>query len=59
MVLDPTAGSFSSGRACLELGRSYIGIEKDEKFYNENKIEKIEMDFQHSAEYNDSNNKQE
>lgn len=37
-VLDPTAGSFSSGRASLELGRNYIGIEKDEKFFNENKI---------------------
>jgi site-specific DNA-methyltransferase (adenine-specific) len=38
-VLDPTAGSFNSGRACAELNRSYIGIEKDEKFFNENKIE--------------------
>ena len=38
-VLDPTAGSFNSGRACVELGRNYIGIEKDEKFYNENKLE--------------------
>jgi site-specific DNA-methyltransferase (adenine-specific) len=58
-VLDPTAGSFNSGRACAELNRNYIGIEKDEKFYNANKIEKIEMDFQHSAEYSNSNNKQE
>lgn len=38
LVLDPCAGSFNSGRASLELGRNYIGIEKDEKFYNENKI---------------------
>ena len=38
-VLDPTAGSFSSGRAAIELNRNYIGIEKDDKFYNENKIE--------------------
>lgn len=38
-VLDPTAGSFNSGRACAELNRNYIGIEKDTKFYNENKIE--------------------
>jgi len=37
-VLDPTAGSFNSGRASIELGRNYIGIEKDEKFFNENKI---------------------
>jgi len=38
MVLDPTAGSFNSGRASLELNRRYIGIEMDEKFYNGNKI---------------------
>ena len=37
-VLDPTAGSFNSGRACAELNRSYIGIEKDEKFFAENHI---------------------
>jgi DNA modification methylase len=39
MVLDPTAGSFNSGRACMELNRSYIGIELNEVFYNANKIE--------------------
>ena len=39
MVLDPTFGSCNSGRACLELGRSFIGIEKNEKFFNENKID--------------------
>jgi site-specific DNA-methyltransferase (adenine-specific) len=39
MVLDPTAGSFSSGRACMELNRSYIGVELNEAFYNANKIE--------------------
>jgi len=38
-ILDPTAGSFSSGRAAIELGRSYIGIEKNDKFFNDNKIE--------------------
>lgn len=37
-VLDPTAGSFNSGRASIELGRNYIGIEKDDKFFIENKI---------------------
>jgi site-specific DNA-methyltransferase (adenine-specific) len=37
-VLDPTAGSFNSGRASIELGRYYIGIEKDDEFFNENKI---------------------
>lgn len=32
-VLDPTAGSFTSGLACRELNREYIGIEMDEVFY--------------------------
>jgi len=33
MVLDPTFGSGNSGRACEELKRHYIGIEKDDKFF--------------------------
>lgn len=37
-VLDPTAGSFNSGRACVELKRNYIGIEMDKDFYDKNKI---------------------
>lgn len=37
-VLDPTAGSFNSGRACQELNRKYIGIEADDKFFNENHL---------------------
>lgn len=32
-VLDPTFGSCNSGRAAESLGRSYIGIEKDEGFF--------------------------
>ena len=32
-VLDPTFGSGNSGRASAELERKYIGIEKDEKFF--------------------------
>jgi site-specific DNA-methyltransferase (adenine-specific) len=32
-VLDPTAGSFTSGLACKELNRNYIGIEMDDTFY--------------------------
>jgi DNA modification methylase len=38
MVLDPTAGSFNSGRACQELNRQYIGMEMDKKFYDNNHI---------------------
>lgn len=37
-VLDPTAGSFNSGRASVELGRNYIGIEMDANFYEKNKL---------------------
>jgi site-specific DNA-methyltransferase (adenine-specific) len=33
-VLDPTFGSGNSGLASIELKRKYIGIEKDEKFFN-------------------------
>jgi site-specific DNA-methyltransferase (adenine-specific) len=33
-ILDPTFGSGNSGLASTELKRKYIGIEKDEKFYN-------------------------
>lgn len=37
-ILDPTAGSFNSGRSALGLERNYIGMEMDEEFYNNNKI---------------------
>ena len=33
-VLDPTAGSFNSGVASLQLKRKYIGIEMDTVFFN-------------------------
>lgn len=34
IVLDPTFGSCNSGLACRELGRCYIGIEKNKSFYD-------------------------
>lgn len=37
-VLDPTAGSFNSGRAAMELGRNYIGMELDKDFFEKNKL---------------------
>lgn len=37
-ILDPTAGSFNSGRASIELNRNYIGMELDKDFYEKNKI---------------------
>ena len=33
-VLDFTAGSFSTGVACVNTGRSFIGVEMDEKYFN-------------------------
>lgn len=32
-ILDPFAGSASTGVACIQTGRSFVGIEKDEKFF--------------------------
>lgn len=32
-VIDPFAGSGTTGVACLRLGRKFVGIERDEKFF--------------------------
>lgn len=32
-VLDPTAGSFTTGVACVQTGRSFIGIERDAGYF--------------------------
>jgi site-specific DNA-methyltransferase (adenine-specific) len=33
-ILDPFAGSFTSGMACVQLGRSFIGIEIERRFFD-------------------------
>ena len=40
-VFDPTFGSCNSGLACQELGRNYIGIEKDKDFFDK-AVKKLE-----------------
>jgi site-specific DNA-methyltransferase (adenine-specific) len=32
-ILDPFCGSATTGVACIETGRSFIGMELDEKYY--------------------------
>lgn len=41
-VLDPFAGSFTTGIACILLDRNFIGIEKEEEYI---KIGKARMDY--------------
>lgn len=43
LVLDPFMGSGTTGIACVRLGRRFIGIEKDEMYFNEAK-ERIEAE---------------
>ncbi|MEG2606930.1 MAG: site-specific DNA-methyltransferase, partial [Mucinivorans sp.] len=43
VVLDPFAGSFSTGEACINTGRKFIGIEIDDEYFasGENRIANI------------------
>ena len=55
VVLDCFMGSCSTGIACLETGRNFIGIEKDDKYFDiscdrintyikDNNLENIEVE---------------
>ena len=34
VVLDPFMGAGSTGVACLDCGRKFVGIEKDSEYFN-------------------------
>ena len=48
-VLDNTMGSGSTGVACVNTSRNFIGIEKDDKYFEiaKNRIEKAQQDVAH------------
>lgn len=47
VILDFAAGSLTTGIACVNLGRSFIGIEKDEEYYKTGK-ERINKAWTHA-----------
>lgn len=51
VVLDPTMGSGSTGVACARTGRSFIGIERDAKYYDiaKSRIENAELEAETGA----------
>ena len=70
LVLDPCMGSGTTAIACINTNRKFIGIEKDEKYFevakkriekvldeNDNKIQHDYLEIQPVTDANDSNNK--
>lgn len=51
-VLDFAAGSFTTGVACVNTNRKFIGIELDESYFNigKNRIHKVETDILNNKE---------
>lgn len=45
VVIDPCAGSGSTGRACIELGRSFYGFEISKEFYNKAKEQMLNTSY--------------
>lgn len=47
-VLDFTMGSGSTGEACLRTNRNFIGIEKEEKYFNiaKERLEKVKEELE-------------
>ena len=54
LVLDISAGSFTTGVACLNTGRNFIGIEKEEKYFliGADRMEKRRQEINMPAEPN-------
>ena len=50
LILDNCMGSGSTGVACMNLNRKFIGIEKEEKYFNiaKERIEKAEKEVEHT-----------
>lgn len=46
VVIDPCFGSGSTGRACIELNRSFYGFEISKEFYNKAKTQMLNKDYQ-------------
>lgn len=45
VVIDPCAGSGSTGRACMDLGRTFYGFEINKEFYNKAKEQMLNPNY--------------
>lgn len=58
VVLDSCMGSGSTGEACLRTNRKFIGIEKEEKYFNitKKRLEKVEEELNANSKNNSDSN---